>query len=104
MKTKGKFIFKGVKHRDGGKFVNQQGQEISYNDSYQVKFDEVDENNECFERTVKVSKDEIDLVNKLNRLEIYKPVILEFEVGFNTKGITLKLIDAQVPSAKNSAE
>ena len=52
MKTKGKFIFKGVKHRDGGKFVNQQGQEISYNDSYQVKFDEVDENKECFERTV----------------------------------------------------
>lgn len=98
MRTKGKFIFKGIKHRDGGKFINQQGQEISYNDSYQVKFDEVDENNECFERIVKVSKEETELINKLTKLDVYKPVIFEFEVGFNTKGITLKLIDVQAPS------
>lgn len=98
MRCKGIFVFKGIKHKDGGKFVNQQGQEISYTDSYQVKFDEINDDNECTERVVKVSKDEVDLINKLAKFDIYKKVVLEFEVGFNTRGITLKLIDAQLPS------
>ena len=102
MKCEGVFIFKGIKHQDGGKFVNQQGQEISYDDSYKVKFDEISEDNECTERTVKVTKTQTALIEKLKKIDIYKKVIFIFEVGFNSRGITLKLIDVQIPQ-KTSA-
>ena len=40
MICKGLFIFKNIKRKDGGEFVNQQGQKVSYKPSYEVKFDE----------------------------------------------------------------
>lgn len=104
MIAEGNFIFKGIRKKDGGEFVNTQGQKIKYDASYEVKFDEVTEDNECFERKVKVSLENKELIEKLLNAKIYSKIHLIFEVGFNTRGITLKLIDAQSLNKKNKEE
>ena len=102
MKCRGQFIFKSVKKKDGGTFTNQAGQEINYNESFEVKFDEITEEGDCIERKTKIGTNEIELFSKLSRLEQYKPAIFEFGVGFNSRGVTLKLIDVGTPKEKTS--
>lgn len=102
MKCQGQFIFKSIKKKDGGSFVNQAGQEIKYNESFEVKFDEITAEGDCIERKTKLAIDELDLYSKISRLEQYKPCIFVFDVGFNSRGVTLKLIDAGLPKEKAS--
>lgn len=94
METKGKFIFKSIKAREGGKFTNQVGQVIEYPASQQVKFDEVIDG-ESIERKIKVSNDQVQLIALLSELKPYTWVNLIFEVGFNANGCYLKLINAE---------
>ena len=93
MICKGLFIFKNIKRKDGGEFVNQQRQKDSYKPSYEVKFDDMVDG-EAFERKIKVSEEEGDLIQILSTFKTYQKVIFDFDVGFNSKGITLKLIGA----------
>lgn len=93
MICKGLFIFKNIKRKDGGEFTNQQGQRVSYKPSYEVKFDEMVDGEAC-ERKIKVAEDENELIQILSTFKTYQKVIFEFEVGFNSKGITLKLVGA----------
>ena len=93
MRCKGRFIFKGIRAKDGGEFTNANGQKIQYQPSYEVKFDDVDENNVINERKVKVSLEQKELVEKLMVAKVYSPLVFEFEIGFNSKGTSLKLLD-----------
>lgn len=93
MKAEGNFIFKSIKAREGGEFVNQQGQKIQYQPSFQVKFDEYVDG-EAKERSIKVAQDQIDLVTKLKAFNPYTQVGLVFDVGFNVTGCFIKLVDA----------
>ena len=76
MICKGLFIFKNIKRKDGGEFINQQGQKVSYKPSYEVKFDEMVDG-EAFERKIKVSEEEGDLIQILSTFKTYQKVIFE---------------------------
>jgi hypothetical protein len=93
MKCQGNFIFKGIRQKEGGEFVNANGQTIKYQPSWEVKFDDVDENNVINERKIKVSTDETVLVQKLLSVKPYTKVVMEFDVSFNSKGTSMKLVD-----------
>ena len=56
MKCKGEFIFRGIERREGGNFINEKGDTISYKPSYKVKVDEVTEKG-VFERVLKVAEE-----------------------------------------------
>ena len=40
MQARGKFVFKSLERKEGGKFINEKGEEINYGASYQLKVDE----------------------------------------------------------------
>ena len=81
MKCVGEFVFKGIEEREGGEFTNSQGQNVKYNASYVLKVDEKTEKG-IYERRLKVSKDNSDLVNKLKAVEEYTKIWLSCEVSF----------------------
>lgn len=101
MLCQGVFVFKSVQAKEGGSFINQMGQQVNYNPSFEVKFDEVDENNIITERKIKVSQDEKELVEKIKEIKPYTKAIFSFDVGFNAKGTTLKLKDVCLPEKKD---
>lgn len=96
MQARGKFIFKSLTKKDGGKFTNERGQEVSYDESYELK---VDENNDgsINERKLKVSKDNDVLIQKLYKKNVYEPIELICEVqmyGSMAKVIPVDLVDS----------
>lgn len=80
MKSKGIVVFKGIQERAGGKFKNSQGEEIDYDASYVVKFDEVSTSGEINERKVKFPKANKALYEDFARIEPYTKVVIECDV------------------------
>lgn len=80
MKCIGKFKFKGLEKRAGGKFTNDSGREIIYKDSYRLKVDEVTEDG-IYERDFKISTNS-DLVEPLLMTKPYTDIELEFDIKF----------------------
>lgn len=90
----GYFTFKSFKKRDEGSFVTQDGELINFNAAYILKFDEVTETGEVFERQTKVDLDNVHLISKLSKIKIYQPITLKFQAEFlRDKTAKLKLID-----------
>ena len=84
MKCQGKFKFRGLVKKDGGKFTNNQGQEISYNESYALKLDEETENG-VYERSFKVAIDN-PIVPALAQKKLYEDIVIECDVTiYNTR-------------------
>lgn len=79
MKCQGNFKFKSLEKREGGKFVNGKGEEISYKESYSLKLDEITEDGKIYERTFKVLTDS-ELVEPLLITKPYSDITLEFDV------------------------
>ncbi|MCX4302488.1 MAG: hypothetical protein OSJ66_00520 [Clostridia bacterium] len=91
MKTEGIFTFRGAEAKDGGEF-EIDGKLIKYKPSTVVKFDE-EVNGKVFERTVKVSNDNVELLTKLNQIKLYSPVMVSFDINFYGSKIVLSLLD-----------
>ena len=90
----GNFTFKSFKKRDEGSFVTQDGELINFNAAYILKFDEVTETGEVFERQTKVDLDNVALIGKLSQIKIYQQVTLKFKAEFlRDRTAKLKLID-----------
>lgn len=87
MKCQGKFKFKGIEKREGGSFTNAQGRQINYDESYSLKVDEETEKG-IFERNFKVKKDS-DLVDDLLLVKPYTNIILEFDITFYGRNISV---------------
>lgn len=79
MKAYGKFIYKSLEKRDGGEFVNANGQKIKYEDSYLLKMDENNDGS-INERKLKVDKNNIGLLNQLKDIKPYNEIELECDV------------------------
>lgn len=92
MKCVGEFIYKGVELRNGGEFINPQGQAIKYDDSYILKVDEKTDKG-IYERRLKISKDNSNLVGKLKSLEDYSKIKLSCEVNFYGNKVTVVPVD-----------
>lgn len=88
MKCKGDFIFRGIERREGGNFVNEKGQTISYKPSYKIKVDEVTDNG-VFERVLKVDENNAQLINDFRVLDIYQKIQITFDVLIYTTRVVL---------------
>jgi hypothetical protein len=95
MQAKGKFIFKSLERKDGGKFTNERGQEISYDASYQLKVDE-NKDGVINERKLKISQKNDLLIQKLMKKNPYDQIELLCDIEFYgsvAKVIPVDLID-----------
>lgn len=95
MKCKGEFIFRGIERRDGGNFVNDKGETISYKPSYKVKVDEQTEKG-VFERVLKVAEENTQLINNFQLLDNYQRIIITFDVAFYGTKISLVPEDVEI--------
>lgn len=101
MKCQGVFVFKSIQSKEGGTFTNQQGQPITYKPSYEIKFDDIVDNVPT-ERKIKIPEEELDLIDKIKKLKPYTRNLFTFDVSFNSKGTSLKLLD--ITSAKDNSD
>lgn len=85
-------IYKGLSKRDGGQFTNEKGQQVTYDDSYILKFDE-EVNGEVFERKLKFPFTNKELANKLRKLEIYSKIKLICDVQLYTSSAKIVPVD-----------
>lgn len=85
-------VFKSVSKREGGDFVNDKGEKISYEPSYVVKFDE-DVNGEILERRLKFPLTNKNLFNKLKDLDAYSKITLVCDIQLFTGNAKVLPID-----------
>lgn len=88
MKCEGEFVFKGIEQKEGGEFVNDKGQKIAYNPTYQIKLDEIT-NSKVEERTFKFSHQNDALANKFKALKLYEGVIVSFDIELYKTSVKL---------------
>jgi len=96
MQAVGKFIFKSLERKDGGKFTNERGQEVNYDASYQLKVDE-NKDGVINERKLKISQKNDVLIQKLMKKNPYEPIELLCDIDFYgsvCKVIPVDLIDS----------
>lgn len=74
-----KMIYKSIEKKDGGEFVNDKGQKISYDESYTLKVDEQTENG-IYERRFKIPKTNVSLVDTLKTLKPYDEITIKFDI------------------------
>ena len=98
MKAYGKFIYKSLEKRDGGEFVNSNGQKIKYDESYVLKIDE-NVDGKIDERKLKVDKNNIGLLNQLKDLRPYHEIELECDVQLYQN--SCKLIPVRLTNSNN---
>ena len=80
MKCVSEFIYKSLEKRDGGKFTNEKGDVIEYNNSYVLKVDESTSKG-IYERKFKFPVSNVQLVNKIKEIEkLYTKILIEFDV------------------------
>ena len=90
----GNFRFRSFVKRDEGSFVTPNGETIQFNSAFILKFDELTETGEVFERQTKVEIDNTYLISKLSALKMYQPVTLKFKAEFlKDRTAKMKLID-----------
>lgn len=92
MKCRGKFKFKEITKRESGTFINAQGQQINYDESYALKVDEKTERG-IQERVFKVAKDS-SLIPELKKMTEYTDIILDFDVVFF--GSIIRIIPVEI--------
>lgn len=97
MRAKGEFVFKCIEKKNGGKFVNDKGQEVEYNEKYQLKVDEVTPDGSINERKFNVDINNLGLVDRLKKLKPYEKITLECDIlMYNTsaKVVPIALCDS----------
>ena len=92
MKCQNLVVFKGIEERPAGVFKNEKGQEIKYDKSYLVRFDEETEDG-CEERQVKFKGSNVALFTKFKALKVYDKINVTFEVVFQKAGCRLEIVD-----------
>lgn len=92
MKCDGIVIFKSIDKRQGGTFKNSAGQDIDYDASYVVKFDEI-LGNSFNERKLKFPISNKVLFDKFSDIEPYTRVRIICDVVLSTNSCKLVPID-----------
>lgn len=98
MISKGKFKFKSIEKREGGEFINDKGQLITYESSYVIKVDEQTENG-IYERRFKISSSDNALVSKIQRLSAYDDIEMTFDIQFY--GNSTKVVPTDIVGCNN---
>lgn len=92
MNCEGNFVFKGIERKEGGEFVNNNGQKITYNPTFQIKVDEIT-GTKIEERTFKFSADNRQLYDKFKSLKPYENIIISFNIELYKTSVKLVPID-----------
>lgn len=92
MKCNGQVIYKGIEKREGGVFKNDRGQEVNYDASYVVKFDE-NVDGKIDERKVKFPATNTTLYEKIKTIEPYTKVNMICNVVIGQSACRLVLED-----------
>jgi len=95
MKCKGEFIFRGIERKDGGNFINEKGETISYKPSFRVKVDEQTERG-LIERTFKLAEEDVQLANDFRVLDNYQKIIITFDVVLYGTKVSLVPEDVEI--------
>lgn len=96
MKCIAKLIYKGIEKKDGGEFVNDKGQKITYDGSYLLKADEETENG-IYERRFKIPLSNVSLVEALKNKKAYESISINLDIqmyGNNVRLVPINLIDS----------
>lgn len=94
MICKGVVIYKGIEKRDGGVFKSSNGQDIKYDASYVIKFDE-NKDGKIDERKTKFPASNTFLYNKFAGIKPYTEVLLEFDVILSNNACKLVPINVE---------
>lgn len=86
MKCIGTFKFKDLTKREGGSFVNANGERIEYKPCYNLKVDEISVEG-INERIFRINVENTQFLNTLSGLKPYDDIKLEFEVKFLKTGV-----------------
>ena len=92
MKCEGSFVFKSIEEKEGGEFVNERGQKVSYNPTYRVTVDDC-LGDKIVSRTFKFPKGNATLFDKFKRLNPYDNVIISFNVELYQSSVKLVPLD-----------
>lgn len=95
MKANFEVVFKSVEKREAGSFVNDKGEEIKYDSSYVLKFDEIVDGI-INQRTLKFPTVNEVLYSKLSNLKPYDKIVLEVEVLLFDRGARVVPVDVIV--------
>lgn len=95
MKCNGTVIYKGIEKRDGGTFRNAQGQDINYDSSYVVKFDEM-KDGKIDERKLKFPASNASLYEKFKNVEAYTKISLVCDVQIGQSACKLIPVDMEI--------
>ena len=95
----GVVVFKGIGKRDGGKFTDSSGREITYDSSYVVNFDERNNSGEINQRKLKFPASNTYLYNKFASIEPYTQIYMECDVVFSQNSVKLvpMNVETQIP-------
>lgn len=99
MKSVGEFIFRGIEKRDGGKFINDKGQEIEYDAKYVLKVDEIGSDGSINERKLNVDIKNTSLVDKLKQLKPYEKIKIECDIVMYQN--TAKVVPVAISDSNN---
>jgi len=101
MKTQGNFYFKGIEEREGGKFINNNGKEITFEPSFLIKVDELDR---CItrERTFKFPRTNLDLAEKFKSINLYENINIIFDISLFNNNVKLTPVDVIFNTEDNS--
>ena len=91
----GVVVFKGIGKRDGGKFTDSSGREITYDSSYVVNFDERNNSGEINQRKLKFPSSNTYLYNKFAGIEPYTQIYIECDVVFSQNSVKLVPINVE---------
>lgn len=93
MKTAIEGLYKGVKEIKAGSFVNSNGENISYNGSYKLIFDQ-NVNGFPKETELKIPKD--IALNILPNYKPYEKIVINLDVTiYNNNNIAVKVISVE---------
>lgn len=92
MRCQGIVMFKGIEKRNGGTFKNDKGQDVNYDSSYVVKFDEITDS-KIDERKLKFPESNKALYEKFKSFRPYTEVLINCDVVLSTNSCKLVPID-----------
>ncbi len=95
-------IFKSKEHIEGYTFESNK-KIIEVKEQYKVKIDEVDSNGIINQQTIIAYSENIDLIDKLNNLEMYQKAIFVVDIVYY-KGQLNKVVIIDVVDSDNEKE
>lgn len=95
-------IYKSKEHVEGHTFESKK-QVIEVKDQYKVKIDEVDSNGIINQQTLTAYSENVDLIDKLNNLEMYKKAIFVVDIVYY-RGQLNKVVIVDVIDSNNEKE